>query len=227
MMRDVTLLDYPASLQGHSPSAPRALAAFQKLADQVGAEKVAWRYDPLVFSDQTGPSFHADTYARLAAALKGYTYRSVTSVVSIYRKNARRLEGLAASGISIIPKESVPADQLATLLRSMAQAAQENGMVRHSCAESPDWGAYGVLPGKCVDDLWIRGVFGIEVPAAKDSCQRPLCGCVVSKDIGMYDTCLHGCPYCYAVVDSERVKSNLLRHSPESPSLVDHGRAPQ
>jgi hypothetical protein len=67
-----------------------------------------------------------------------------------------------------------------------------------SCAEEFDLRPYGVLPGKCVDDEYIQRVFGIEVTHSKDATQRPACGCVVSRDIGVYDTCLFCCAYCYA-----------------------------
>ena len=79
----------------------------------------------------------------------------------------------------------------------------------------------GILPGKCVDDEYIAKTFGISVTSTKDPSQREACGCVVSKDIGMYDSCLYGCPYCYAVSSFERARINCLeRHDPNSPSLI-------
>ena len=63
------------------------------------------------------------------------------------------------------------------------------------------------------------GCWAIEVTHAKDKSQRAPCGCVQSKDIGAYDSCLHGCVYCYATRSHVDVAGRYARHDPEAEAL--------
>jgi DNA repair photolyase len=54
--------------------------------------------------------------------------------------------------------------------------------------------------------------------ALKDKGQRRGCGCIVSKDIGTYDTCPHLCRYCYANSSEKAVDAAVRRQHAERDS---------
>jgi hypothetical protein len=215
----ITLLDSPRELDHKTPPLQAAVNAFQTLADRIGAERVIWRYDPIVYSSLTPPAYHIDKFGQIAALLNGYTQRSVISVVDHYRKVARRVADLRARGIDIYEGEAVSA-MIAHLMPALAATAAANGMALESCAETHNLTSYGIRPGKCVDDALIRRGFGIDVTTKKDPAQRAACGCVQSRDIGMYDTCLFGCQYCYATSSFDRARANHRAHDPHAAALI-------
>jgi hypothetical protein len=212
-----TILDNPRPIDPRCPSLKEALATFKTLSDRLGPERVIWRYDPIVCSNVTSPDFHRKAYETIAEQLQGYTRRSITSFINLYRKLRPRLTALKETGIELTTCEG---EAFLELMKFMSSVARDNGMALSSCAQERDLTACGVLPGKCIDDGLIREVFGLEVNHTKDPSQRKACGCVVSKDIGMYDTCLYGCVYCYATSRFEKAKENYRRHSPDASSLI-------
>ena len=59
--------------------------------------------------------------------------------------------------------------------------------------------------------------YAIKKKNNKDTGQRQFCGCIVSKDIGQYNTCPHLCEYCYANTSKESAVANWKRHK-QNPS---------
>lgn len=212
-----TLMDNPRQIDPGSPPLETAMRTFRELSDRIGPERLIWRYDPIFLSSITPPVFHAGAYRRISRALKGYTTRSVVSVVHIYRKIRRRMAELEGQGIELLPYDS---EVLSPLMQSLAETASMNGMEIRSCADELDLRRFGIEPGKCIDDEFISRVFGLNVGNKKDCFQRKNCGCVASKDIGVYDSCLFGCAYCYATTSFERARANFARHDPEAPSIL-------
>ncbi len=211
-----TILGYPQQLDPKSPPAATAVPTFCELSERLGVHRVIWRYDPIVFSGLTTPAFHRQNYQQLAEQLREHTFRSVVSLVDMYRKTERRLRALAGTPAAL---QSCDPETLAELMRHLAESARTNGLEIVSCAEQLDLQPFGIRPGKCVDDAVLTEAFGLTVNTQKDPAQRHRCGCIVSRDIGMYESCVYGCPYCYATSSFERAKVHFESHTPTSASL--------
>ncbi len=66
------------------------------------------------------------------------------------------------------------------------------------------------------------GTAAIQKKKMPDKGQRAACGCMVSKDIGQYNTCPHQCEYCYANASKDFATENWHRHQldPQSELIV-------
>ncbi len=66
-------------------------------------------------------------------------------------------------------------------------------------------------PARCVDVARLSRIAGRAIKVGEKG-NRPGCLCAESRDIGAYDTCAHGCLYCYAVGDHRKARTNLAAH---------------
>lgn len=212
-----TINGYPRSIDKSVPNPWRAIKTFVELSDLIGPKKIVWRYDPILVSNLSSIDEHKRIFEKLATALSGHTERVVISFVDIYKK--------VATNVGRIPNISVIQDfqnseNAYNLAKFLSDTAKQYGMSIQSCAEEIDLQQQNIGHGKCIDDELIRDLFSISVSSKKDKGQRLPCGCVESVDIGQYNTCLHGCQYCYATANQSLVQRNFERHNPFSPFLV-------
>lgn len=215
-----TITGYSEAIEKNTPRIETAIEAFQALSQHIGPERVIWRYDPIILSKRLTQSYHIESFRKIARALAGYTRRVVVSIVDFPRRTMKNL-GTSAR----LAKESLLVGELDCLIAALAKVARDSDLEIQSCAETFDFSNHGIRHGKCIDDDLLAKVFGIRVSDRKDSSQRDECACVKSRDIGFYDSCTHGCIYCYA---TDLMKANALRtlHNPLSPSLIGWHEVP-
>ncbi|MSP88792.1 MAG: DUF1848 domain-containing protein [Alphaproteobacteria bacterium] len=203
-----TVTGYPRALDASTIAAEAAIAQMTTLAGRFGPRAVVWRYDPIMVSSATPPDWHIENFAGLARALQGATDEVVMSFAQIYRKTRRNLDAAASRhGFTWLdPHEG----EKRTLLAQLAAIAADHGMTATLCTQPYLLGS-GLTPARCVDAARISDVAGHAI-AAPEKGNRPGCLCSQSRDIGAYDTCPHGCAYCYAVRSPALARRKFKRH---------------
>lgn len=205
-----TVTGYPRALDAHTVRADAASAQIAALARAHGPRAVVWRYDPVVLTSLTPPDWHERNFSRLAAGLRGHVDECVVSFAHIYRKTRRRLDGAARrGGFSWRDPETAEKRRLAARLAAVAAG---HGMRLALCSQ-PGLAAGAAGEARCIDPGRLSDIAGREIGARRRG-NRPGCLCAESRDIGAYDTCAHGCVYCYAVSDHGRAAAALGRGRP-------------
>jgi len=213
-----TLVQYNKEIETRVPQYEKLQEDFIELADKVGPKKIIWRYDPIIISKEYSPQRHIELFGKIAEKVRGATNRVVISIVDYYQKTLRNMKTYNIHGaLDEHPEDRIGFDDF---IKSLADISIANGLEIKSCSEPIDMEEYGVKHGKCIDDEYIKNIFDLDVTHKKDPGHRIECGCVQSIDIGVYDTCLHGCQYCYATKDHKSAKKNYSDHDPNSPSLL-------
>ena len=250
----VTLNDYVLEgLEPNVPSVDERVATFRELSERIGRERVVWRFDPLIVTQELTPRELLKRIWSVGNKLFGLTDKLVFSFIDVaaYRKVQANLvkETKVFTRENVLSAEMTPGQrrEIVEGLLKIQAAWREKGwdVALATCGEEASFP--GIEHNRCIDGELMERVFGedrqlvhylrtgklvepdlfggfpplpTEGKNLKDKGQRAACGCMVSKDIGMYNTCRHFCVYCYANTSRECVLRNASRHQDESESLI-------
>ncbi len=211
-----TVTGYPRFLDPHTPGPVAAVGQIAELVNSYGRRVAVWRYDPIVLTSLTPPEWHVRNFARLADRLAGLTDECIVSFVHMYRKTRVRIEQAAREHNFTILEPDV-GDRRA-LIRCLALSAADYGMALNVCSQ-PEFEVPSVGSARCIDTNRLSDLAGRDVCAPQKG-NRAGCLCAESRDIGTYDSCVHGCVYCYAVSSHDRATRKVRAGrlvTPESP----------
>ncbi|OQY71157.1 MAG: hypothetical protein B6D44_13575 [Ignavibacteriales bacterium UTCHB2] len=213
-----TVNNYPKIYEPYNPSFDLSTKCFEEIANKLGIGKIVWRYDPILFTKDLTIEFHKHNFSKIFDEIGDYTKRIVISIVDNYKKTANRLRKLETE----YEEEQIEKVEIEEFLKFIVEKASTKGIEVESCAEAKEFGHLGIAHGKCIDDRLLKQEFGIDITYKKDKNQRLPCGCMVSKDVGMNNTCLMGCEYCYATTSHHAAVKNKKKHDPNFSSLIVH-----
>ncbi len=211
-----TVTNYPRQLEASVIPADRSLGLIRRLAGDYGGRAAVWRYDPIVITELTPPGWHLDNFTGLAAGLAGAVDEVVVSFAQIYRKTARNLAAAAKSHHFAWRDPSL--EEKGRLLARLATIARAHGMRLTLCTQ-PDLVTGNIEAARCIDPARLSDLAG-RVLASRLKGNRPGCFCAESRDIGDYDSCPHGCAYCYAVNSRRLAKQRFRNHDPAGEFLA-------
>jgi hypothetical protein len=210
-----TITDYPDLIDRSVPDAGRMIRQFKQLSRDHGLRSVVWRYDPIVITSVTDRRYHLLNFRKIALELRGSTDEVVVSFPTLYRKTRRNLDQAAQK--FDFQWRDIGTHEKRALIAELADIAGECNMRLTVCAQNAVL-INGVDAARCVDAGRLSRVAGQEI-TAKEMGNRPGCLCHQSRDIGAYDSCPHGCVYCYAVDDREQAAARYQVHDPEGAFL--------
>lgn len=217
-----TVTGYPREIEAAVIEPLRAIGHIRELSERVHPSCAVWRYDPILLTTLTPAEYHLENFRDLARRLWGATNEVVVSFAQMYAKTQRNLD--ASASRNRFEWFDPPAESKLELLSQLARIAREAGMQLSVCTQ-PELVCEGAMEARCIDARRLEQIGGFRI-AAPTKGTRPGCACHEARDIGDYDTCPHGCVYCYAVRHRRIALDNYKRHNPTTESLlpvIDNG----
>jgi len=206
----VTITAYGKEIEPYVPPYYEVVKSFQQLSQIVGKKAIAWRYDPIFLSDTYTIEKHLEIFEYIASQLSSYTQTCIISFIDLYQKTKKNFPDVKA----------VSHHDQHRLAKEMARIAKKYHILLKMCLEGEDFKQYGIDCSGCMTQAVIEDMIGVELIIPHHSFPRKGCRCLLNADIGVYNTCLHGCLYCYANYNRQVVVSQYRKHDPHSPFLI-------
>jgi len=193
-----------------------AIDTFKKLSDMYSPKHINWRYDPIVISNLTDYDFHLENFESIASSLQGYVERCYFSYVTRYGKVKKIFDKFQNENNVTIDDPDM--DVKIKLANQLAETANNYGISMQACCGDYLIGTK-IKKAHCIDGSVIEELFYQNDFRYSKKPTRKECGCTESTDIGTYDTCPHGCIYCYANINKMRAENLYENHDEKSAFL--------
>ncbi len=211
-----TINGLPNELESRNPKIDYAINSAEYLAKRYGPNYVQWRFDPIVVSNISKKDYILERFEYLCYKLNGITKRCYFSFVDMYDKTKRNFALVEReNNITFDTNYTNMATDIkyqVALLDDMKKIARSNNIALYACAEERIEKIEGINKAHCVDGDLIELFSQSSGLKADPSPSRIGCGCIESRDIGFYDSCPHGCIYCYANMNPEIALENARKY---------------
>jgi hypothetical protein len=186
-------------LEPNVPHYIEAIKDFIFISKRYSPKHIIWRFDPICITDELSFDYYQDKFVRCAERLQGYTDKCYISFVNLYKKviiNLKKYVNQKPLKINEITKRK--------FAYKLACIAEKYNIKLYSCCNDYLL-SEKVGKASCINGHYLSHLFNIFVDT-RSAPTRKECACTKSIDIGKYNTCFHGCIYCYA---NSLMKANI------------------
>jgi len=216
MLFHFTITGLPRIFESRVPDAEEMVKCARMLSERYGSDAVLWRYDPILISTITDRDYHLNRFTQLCADLEGITKRCYFSFTVFYQKVKKNADALRRE--TNIACYSLSMEDRIDMAGNLADIASNYGIEILSCC--CDYLVGGkIKKAHCLDAELLYRLYPEKIGRLSKLPTRNECGCCAATDIGAYDTCPHGCLYCYANANKAVARAAYQRHDPESAFL--------
>jgi DNA repair photolyase len=206
----VTITPYGRDIEVNVPSFRHVIKSFKQLSEYLGVNRVSWRYDPIFITEKYSLDFHIDRFEEMASQLSDYTADCTISFIDLYAKVLRNFP----------QAREVTSEERLGIGEEFSKIAGKYDIRMKTCVEGTLLDRFGFDSSGCMTQNVIEKAIGNNLKIPKGKYRIRECDCIFGRDIGAYNTCLHGCRYCYANFSTKLVKRNFRLHNPDSPLLI-------
>ena len=204
----VTITPYGKDLEPNVPKKMDIIEAVKKLSSLIGKDNIVIRYDPIILTGKYTISQHGKSFENLVRLLHEYVSHFIISFVDEYKNTKLHdIRGLTP-------------EQMVAIGQEFQRAIKKFNVRVQTCAETIDLTSFGIVKGECLSQNDMANLLGKRYEWEIDDFKREQCRCVLTRDIGAYNSCLHMCRYCYANYDEKQIKRNMSKHNLESSLLI-------
>ena len=206
-----TINGYERDVEPEVPNLSDRIQTLMDISKKYGKKSVVWRYDPIFLSEKYNLVWHINRFSNIFEQVKPYIDTCVISFIDTYSKTLRNTRHLYINSLTK-EDQNLFAEKFSGIIKN-------SNISLKTCSEEINLDAYKIKHNSCIDKERIESISGYKIKAELDK-QRDYCQCIKCVDIGQYNTCSHGCKYCYANYNQEKVQEAIAAHLDDSPLLT-------
>ena len=184
----VTINPYEKDIEVNVPRHNKIIKYFIALSEMLGSNAVSWRYDPIFITDKYSLDFHIDKFDEIASQVSEFTNDCTISFIDMYKKVKKNFP----------ESREVTKEEQLIIGEEFSKIAKRYDIQMKTCVEGTLLDQFGFDSSGCMTKQVLEKAIGNSLKIPKGKYRVRYCDCILGRDIGAYNTCMHGCKYCYA-----------------------------